>query len=160
VLGTYANENPIDARARLGSESITMVATDPGNPPGRPRGSRNRATLNEEFIAALLRNFRREGERAIARVAGAQPAAYLKLVASLVPREHRIEQTDLISSMSDEDLRDTIQLLKEYLAAVPAELIDQTPVVDIPDRSSQQMVEIARAVRIPPRSRQPKADIV
>ena len=33
--------------------------------------SRNRALLNEEFIAALLRHFRREGERAITRMANA-----------------------------------------------------------------------------------------
>jgi hypothetical protein len=63
----------------------------------------------------LLRNFHREGERAIARVASTQPASYLKLIAGLVPREHRIEQTDLIESMSTEELAQAIQALKSTL---------------------------------------------
>ena len=137
---------------------MTTRLTGSGNLGGRPRGSQNRATLSEEFIAALLRSFRRKGERAIDRVASTQPTNFLKLVAGLVPREHRVEQTDLVASMSNEDLRDAIQALKEYLAAVPPELIDQTPVVEIPDRSNQKMIEIARTFAKPSRSPQPKPD--
>ncbi len=66
-----------------------LVLVDRWNPGGRPHGSRNRSILNEEFIAALLRHFRREGERAITRMAAAQPAAYCKILTLLVPREHR-----------------------------------------------------------------------
>jgi hypothetical protein len=44
--------------------------------------------LNGEFIAALLRDFRHGGPKAIERVRRAQPAAYLKILALLCPREH------------------------------------------------------------------------
>ena len=57
-----------------------------GNPVGRVRGSRNK--LSEEVICALLRDFRQHGQKAVARVRQTQPAAYLKILALLIPREH------------------------------------------------------------------------
>jgi hypothetical protein len=87
-----------------------------GNPGGRPRGSRNRATLNEEFIAALLRHFRRGGERAISRMAATQPGAYCKILTLLVPREHKVEQTNAIGQLTDEQLETMIEELKERIA--------------------------------------------
>jgi len=53
-----------------------------GNPAGGPAGSRYRQQLNGEFIAALLRDFRQGGPKAIERVRRTQPAAYLKTLAS------------------------------------------------------------------------------
>jgi hypothetical protein len=70
-----------------------------GNPGGRPRCSRNRAILNEEFISALLRHFRRNGERAIARMAATQPGAYCKILTLLVPREHKLEHANALEAM-------------------------------------------------------------
>src|SRR5262245_66547976 len=95
---------------------MTTMGTGSGNPPGRPRGSRNHAILNEEFIAALLRHFRREGERAIARMAGTQPAAYCKILTLLVPREYKVEHSNPASSLTDEQLADMIAELEERIA--------------------------------------------
>jgi hypothetical protein len=39
-----------------------------GNPAGGPVGSRHRQQLNGEFIAALLRDFRQGGPKAIERL--------------------------------------------------------------------------------------------
>ena len=61
-----------------------------GNPAGRLRGSRNR--LSEEVICALLRDFREHGQKAIAEVRRKQPGVYLKVVALLIPREHKLER--------------------------------------------------------------------
>ena len=47
------------------------------------RGSRNK--LSEAVICALLRDFSKHGEKAIAKVRRTQPAAYLKILALLVP---------------------------------------------------------------------------
>ena len=63
-----------------------------GNPAGRLRGSRNK--LSEEVICALLRDFREHGQKAIAKVRRTQPAAYLKVLALLVPREHKVEYSN------------------------------------------------------------------
>jgi hypothetical protein len=67
----------------------TSGASPGGNPAGRLRGSRNR--LSEAVICALLRDFSKHGEKAIAKVRRTQPAAYLKILALLVPREHKVE---------------------------------------------------------------------
>jgi hypothetical protein len=96
---------------------LQKAEVDFGNRGGRPHGSRNRAILNEEFIAALLRHFRRDGERAIARMAAAQPAAYCKILTLLVPREHKVEHSNAVSGLSDEELEAAIEHIKASLAA-------------------------------------------
>ena len=86
-----------------------------GNPAGRTRGSRNK--LSEELICALLRDFRQHGQKAVARVRQTQPAAYLKILALLVPREHKVEHSNLIKSLSDQELEAMIEYLKTSLEA-------------------------------------------
>src|SRR5262245_23942929 len=73
-----------------------------GNPAGRLRGSRNK--LSEEVICALLRDFQQHGQKAVARVRQTQPAAYLKILALLCPREHKVEHSTVIKSLSDQEL--------------------------------------------------------
>jgi hypothetical protein len=88
-----------------------------GNPAGGPVGSRHRQQLNGEFIAALLRDFRQGGPKAIERVRRTQPGVYLKVLALLVPREHKVEHSNAISSLSDEELDAAIEHIKAKLAA-------------------------------------------
>ena len=90
-----------------------------GNPAGRARGSRN--TLSEEVICALLRDFRQHGQKAIAQVRMRQPAAYLKVLALLVPREHKVEHSNAISSLSDEELDAAIEHIKAKLRRAAGE---------------------------------------
>src|SRR5262245_15262859 len=85
-----------------------------GNPAGRLRGSRNR--LSEAVICALLRDFSMHGEKAIAKVRRTQPAAYLKILALLVPREHKVEHSNPIKDMTDEQLERTFDILQEMIA--------------------------------------------
>src|SRR5438445_902446 len=86
-----------------------------GNPAGRLRGSRNK--LSEEVVCALLRDFRKHGEKAIAKVRRDQPGVYLKVLALLVPREHKVEHSNPIKSLSDEELDAMIDYLKASLEA-------------------------------------------
>ena len=98
-----------------------------GNPAGRERGSRNK--LTEEVICALLRDFRQHGQKAVARVRQTQPAAYLKVLALLVPREHKVEHSNVIKSLSDQELEAMIEYLKTSLeaqAGAPAKMIEGT----------------------------------
>src|SRR5262249_46370991 len=88
-----------------------------GNPAGGPAGSRHRQQLNGEFIAALLRDFRHGGPKAIERVRRTQPAAYLKILALLVPREHKVEHSNTLKHLSDEQLEAMIAHLETSLAA-------------------------------------------
>jgi hypothetical protein len=149
---------------------MTTMGTGPANPPGRPRGSRNRAILNEEFIAALLRHFRRHGEGAIARMAATQPAAYCKLLTLLVPRDHKIEYSNVASSLTDEQLALMVAELEDRiarrLADSDAKLIEGTveatavettalPVLEPPKRRPNRLMMEADTA-IGPRERRPR----
>jgi hypothetical protein len=45
-----------------------------------------------------------------------QPAAYLKVLALLVPREHKLEHTNPVSRLSDEELVAMVEHLEERIA--------------------------------------------
>ena len=130
-----------------------------GNPAGRERGSRNR--LSEEVISALLRDFRQHGQKAVARVRQTQPAAYLKILALLVPREHKVEHRNRVKELSDEQLEAMIAHLEASLAAQaggPAKVIEGTiepktvpatalPVLEPPKRKPNRlMMEVDTAI--------------
>src|SRR6516164_3420343 len=76
-----------------------------------------RSFCDFEFMQALLLNFRHEGKRAIEKVARNQPAAYLKILALLVPREMQIEHTNRIKQMTDEEIEQAIEAIQTMLAA-------------------------------------------
>ena len=138
-----------------------------GNPAGGPVGSRHRQQLNGEFIAALLRDFRHGGPKAIERVRRTQPAAYLKILALLCPREHKVEHNNVIKSLSDQELEAMIEYLKTSLeaqAGAPAKMIEGTiepisvevqrgPLLDSPKPKNGVMLEADTAV---PRERMPR----
>jgi len=86
---------------------------------GNPLGNRHRTRhlLNQEFMQALLLHFRQHGKQAIEKVAREQPASYLKILALLVPREHKVEHRNLIKELSDEQLEAMIEYIKTSLEA-------------------------------------------
>lgn len=72
----------------------------PGNP-GRPKGSRNK--LGEAFVTALHDDFQAHGVKAIETVRTERPHEYLKVVASLLPKQIEIKE-DAFDGVSDEEL--------------------------------------------------------
>ena len=64
-----------------------------GNPggPGRPLGSKNR--LSEYFLYELFDHFEEHGREAIERVCKDRPGEYLRIIASLIPKELILEKT-------------------------------------------------------------------
>ena len=90
---------------------------------GNPHGNRHRTRhlLNQEFMQALLLNFRHEGKRAIEKVARNQPGVYLKILALLVPREMKVEHSGGVKAMSDEEIDQAIEALQTMLAAQAGE---------------------------------------
>ena len=101
--------------SRGGRVYAAVVASRFGNPAGGPVGSRHRQQLNGEFITALLRDFRQGGPKAIERVRRTQPAAYLKILALLMPREHKVEYSNSLKNWTDEELEAGIDLVKQML---------------------------------------------
>ena len=96
---------------------------------GNPGGNRHRTRhlLNQEFMQALLLNFRHQGKKAIEKVARNQPAAYLKILALLVPRELKLEHSGGLKAMSDDQLEqaiEAVQAMLEQRAGESAKLIE------------------------------------
>ena len=86
---------------------------------GNPHGNRHRTRhlLNQEFMQALLLHFRQHGKKAIEKVAREQPASYLKILGLLVPREHRVEPSNPLKNLTDEQLEAMIEYLEASLEA-------------------------------------------
>jgi hypothetical protein len=120
-----------------------------GNRAGRPRGSRN--ALSEEVVRALLRDFQLHGQKAVARVRQTQPAAYLKILALLISREHRVEYSNPLKDLTDEQLEATIEYIETSLAAQaggPVTVIEATaqPALEPPKPKNRLMLEADTAV--------------
>lgn len=71
-----------------------------GNPAGRKPGSRNK--LGEAFIEAMYADFQKHGVEAIVKVRDEKPDQYLKVVASILPKE--IEAGERLGNMLEEIL--------------------------------------------------------
>ena len=68
----------------MGSKD-TQFKKGNGGGPGRPRGSKNKIT--ELYLDILRKDIAEHGEEVLERVRKEQPAVYIKLPASLVPRD-------------------------------------------------------------------------
>jgi len=85
-----------------------------GNPAGKPKGARTK--LGEAFIEALHESFQKRGAAAIEKVIDDKPEQYLKVIASLLPKDVNLNITDDTSEMSDDELADRIQRLTAAVA--------------------------------------------
>lgn len=64
------------------------------NPAGRPKGSRNK--LGEVFLRAMLEDFEENGESAIQDCRKDDPATYVRVIASLLPKELNIKNESTV----------------------------------------------------------------
>lgn len=85
-----------------------------GNPKGRAPGSRNK--LGEDFIEALHADFKTHGPAVIAKVRDEKPDQYLKVIASIVPKDLNVNVNNF-DGMSDDELRHELRDLAGLLAA-------------------------------------------
>jgi hypothetical protein len=93
-------------------------------------------------MSALLRDFLQGGPAAIAKVRKYQPAAYMKICALLVPREHKVEHSNAIEALTDEELEAMIEHLKASLAAQAqgaAVILQSLPRSRLPRRSPRRL---------------------
>jgi len=83
-----------------------------GNPAGRPKGSRNK--LGEQFIQALQQDFEANGVKAIETVRTERPHEYLKVVASLLPKQIEVKE-GTFDGFSDEQLSALVHAARSAL---------------------------------------------
>lgn len=92
----------------------------PPKSPGRPKGCRNK--LGEAFLEDLLADWSTNGKAAIATVRADKPDAYLKVVASILPRELNVKVSDL-DELTDDQLQRQLASIVTQLAATGLDLI-------------------------------------
>jgi hypothetical protein len=97
---------------------------------GRPKGARNK--LAEAFIQALADDFETNGVRAIEVVRAEKPDQYLKVIASLLPKEMNLNLNNDLGELSDDELLDEIRKLHASLAPFLAEGAGETAGAGIP----------------------------
>ena len=79
------------------------------NPAGRPKGSRNK--LGEAFVSDLYRDWQEHGLQVLEDARKAKPADYLKVVASILPKDIKVS----LETMSDGELNRKIDQLANSL---------------------------------------------
>ena len=96
-----------------------------GNPAGRPKGIKNK--LSEDFVKALSDDFAEHGISVIETVRVDAPTHYLKICASMVPKDYHL--TSNISdyeNLSEEELDERLAIrLKDYLGFDVHDLTDE-----------------------------------
>ena len=113
-------------------------------------------------MQALLLHFRQHGKKAIEKVAREQPAAYLKVLALLVPREHKVEHSNVIKSLSDQELEAMIEYLKTSLEAqaggsirvIEGTIEPEAATAHAPKPKNRLMIEVDTAIG--PQERRPR----
>jgi hypothetical protein len=80
---------------------------------GRPKGSRNR--LGEQFLEALAQDFAEHGRQAIVACREEKPTEYVKVVASLLPKELLVRK-DPVDELSDKEIADALDILRGFVA--------------------------------------------
>jgi hypothetical protein len=81
--------------------------------PGRPKGARNK--LSEEFLHALYEDFVAHGREAIRRVAAESQGEYLRLIASVIPKQIGAERENVLASISAERLDEIILAVDAWI---------------------------------------------
>jgi hypothetical protein len=101
----------------------------PGNSygTGRPRGARNK--LARRFLEELMADWEANGAAAIKIARKEDPIAYVKVVASLVPKELEIVSS-VAAELGDEELATFIDMLRERLRASVVDTLAQ-PTSDV-----------------------------
>jgi hypothetical protein len=84
-----------------------------GNPSGRAPGTR--VALTQDIISAICADFKENGAKVIEDVRLADPATYLKVAVSLVPKEHNIIHTivDELKQLPADEIRRRLDRIRQ-----------------------------------------------
>jgi hypothetical protein len=133
--------DPTESTVEKQSNLISWQPGQSGNPAGRPKGSRNK--LGEEFVGSLQDHFATHGDAAIERLYNSDVAAYMNVIARVIPKEviHTVREYD---DLSDDDLELVArELARRVLGvgegrrgkrqkALPAPMSDEPPLAFAP----------------------------
>jgi hypothetical protein len=80
---------------------------------GRRQGARNR--ISTAFLQALASDFQEHGEEAIKIMRIERPSEYVKVIASVLPKEFEISHSSQLTELDDVELEQFINRLRDEL---------------------------------------------
>ena len=92
-----------------------------GNPAGRPKGSKHK--LAEEFLRDLTTVWSEIGIDCIRQMAKKRPGDFVRVCASLIPKEFHVKDKSL-REMSNQEIDEFIVLLRSQLIGDNAQVIE------------------------------------
>lgn len=104
-----------------GKEATQFKPGRSGNPKGRPKGSRNRPQFEEAFMADLLAAWEDNGVAAINKMIETDPGGFVRVAASLMPKQVERVQEDALDELSDEDIDAIVAVAKREREASRAQ---------------------------------------
>jgi hypothetical protein len=81
---------------------------------GRPTGTRNK--LQADFLRDLAEPWARDGASALRVMIAEQPSDFVRVCASLMPREVALDIGGPLTELSDDELLEALQAVKELRA--------------------------------------------
>jgi hypothetical protein len=137
-----------------------------GNPGGSPEATRR--AFNKRFLLDLAEDWQQHGREVFKRVRRESPASYLKVCAMLVPREMKVEHSNPIKDLTDEQIESMIEFIETSLEAQaggPVKVIEGTteptaveatapPALEPPKPKNRLMLEVDTAIG--PQERKPR----
>lgn len=112
VEGLGMSDEPENTHRKQGTQ--LWKPGQSGNPAGRPKGSRSK--LGEQFIQAMYADFTENGADVIKQVRIEKPDQYLKVVASILPKELHIKDASL-GDMTDSELMGILETIRAIAPA-------------------------------------------
>lgn len=88
MVWAMAKKTDNNGKVMSGSKSWQIKPGEIRNPNGRPKGSRNK--FAEEFLKDFLRDWELNGKKAIRQMRKLDPVAYVKVGASILPKDFNI----------------------------------------------------------------------
>lgn len=110
------HDDPIDNGGKRNSKGQFVAGSVP-NPKGRPKGARNK--LGEAFLEDLLEDWELNGKVALAACRESKPDAYIRTVASILPKELNVK-VDPLEELSDDELDRRIKQLASEVLGISA----------------------------------------
>lgn len=134
-----SDENPTDSGYEIGygkpPKHTQWKAGSSPNPGGKPVRARNK--INAAFLNALIEEFDKSGKKAIKECAENDPSTFVRVCASLLPKE--IEISRPLDDIPDEQLDAAILAVRTILAA-------QNPDNGTNGSGETQSVEVLQAI--------------